>query len=594
MLREISSKELRELYLAFFESKGHVRIPSVPLVPENDPSVLFTTAGMHPLVPYLKGQHHPLGKRLASVQKCLRTTDIEAVGDAAHATVFEMLGNWSLGDYFKDEAITWSWEFLTGSRWLAIDPTLLAVSVFGGDQTASRDVTSYRTWQAAGVAKERIAFLGKEANWWPAGGKATGPQGPDTEMFYWSDATARPPREFDPADARWVEIWNDVFMEFDGDGSGALTRLPQTNVDTGMGLERVVMVLRGAQSIYDIDTFQPLVSLIRSSAQRADNETALRIVADHIKATAFILGDEIPVAPGPTDQGYVLRRLIRRAMRFAKSLGFNEPLELMREGVQLIIHEYEDVYPSLRRHEKLALTNLSEEIERFQKTLGRGLKEFGRLTLQSRYITGAQASALASTHGFPVEMTKELAVEQNIRLAPDFDQEFARDQRRHQELSRTAAAGKFKGGLADHSEQSVRFHTATHLLHQALREVLGNHVVQKGSNITPERLRFDFSHERKLTASEIAAVEALVNRVIATNLPVIREEMTVAAAKERGALGLFEDKYADRVSVYMIGGFSIEICGGPHVSSTGQLGTFRITAEESVGAGRRRIKAVLE
>jgi alanyl-tRNA synthetase len=590
--KEISSNALRELYQEFFETKGHARIPSAPLVPENDPSVLFTTAGMHPLVPYLKGEPHPAGSRLTNAQKCLRTTDIGAVGDAAHATVFEMLGNWSLGDYFKREAIEWSWEFLTGSRWLGIDPKYLAVSVFGGDETATRDATSYQLWQEVGVPQKRVAFLGKEDNWWPSGGQAAGPQGPDTEMFYWAGGAETPPLEFNPTDSRWVEIWNDVFMEFDSDGKDVFTRLKQPNVDTGMGLERTVMALSGAQSIYEIDSFRDLMQLIAEHTRR-QHETHRRVVADHIKAATFLLGDERPVTPSNTDQGYVLRRIIRRAVRSCRILGVAEVAELLTAGSNIMIRQYEKAYPSLGEHASTATAELANEAERFLAILPRGIKKVAEILQMGpgKDISGPQAFELYATYGLPIELVVEEAkrYRSTVDLA-GFNEEMAR----HQETSRTAAAGRFKGGLVDQSEQSVRYHTATHLLHQALREVLGTHVVQKGSNITAERLRFDFGHGSKLTDDEIAQIEALVNRKIAASLPVQREEMTVAEAKQRGALGLFEKKYADRVSVYSIGDFSVEVCGGPHVASTGGLGTFRITVEESVGSGRRRVKAVLE
>lgn len=574
-MRTISTNDLRELYQKFFESKGHVRIPSAPLVPEHDPSVLFTTAGMHPLVPYLKGQSHPAGKRLTDVQKSLRTTDIDEVGDATHATVFEMLGNWSLGDYFKKEAIQWSYEFLTDKKWLGIDPSSLAVSVFAGNESTPRDEESATAWKELGMPEERIGYLGVDDNWWPAGGKKPGPQGPDTEIFF---KTAQ----------GWVEIWNDVFMQFNRDEKGNLTFLPQQNVDTGMGLERTVMILNGLESIYDIDSFVELMREIRKNIRKPDIRFE-RIVADHIKAAMFILGDEHPGEPSNTERGYVLRRIIRRAVRSARQLGIENRLDLMLTGQKIMTEQYQAFYPSLAEHFSLAKERLKKEIEKFESMLDRA-----RGFNLPHIVTGTAASTLVTTYGFPVELVKEIASEQGKTISPNFDKEFSQDQQEHQKKSRTAGAGKFKGGLADHSDMSVKYHTATHLLHQALRNVLGEHVFQKGSNITPERLRFDFSHMAKMTAEEIKKTEKEINQKIQENLSVIREEMTVPEAKQRGALGLFEGKYADKVSVYAIGNYSLEICGGPHVTKAGALGHFKIVKEESAGSGVRRIKAVLE
>lgn len=587
LMRKISTNELRELYQKFFESKGHVRIPSAPLVPENDPSVLFTTAGMHPLVPYLKGQPHPAGKRLTDVQKSLRTTDIDEVGDATHATVFEMLGNWSLGDYFKKEAIAWSYEFLTSQDWLGINPNYLAVSIFAGNESAPRDDESAAAWKNLGIPEGRNAYLGVDDNWWPTGGKQVGPQGPDTEMFFWT-GKERPPEKFGPSDKRWVEIWNDVFLQFNRDEKGNLRPLPQQNVDTGMGLERMVMILNGSTSIYEIDSFQPLMKLISDAAKQPDVRHA-RILADHIKAATFILADEHPVEPSNTQRGYVLRRIIRRAVRSARQIGIEDPAEFILIGQKIITEQYQQVYSSLQSNFTSAQERLRKEIEKFESIL-----DHGRGFDLPKVVSGSFASSLATTHGFPVELTKEMALEQGKALSPNFDQEFAQDQQAHQQKSRTAAAGLFKGGLADHSEKSVHYHTATHLLHQALRDVLGRHVFQKGSNITPERLRFDFSHTQKMSPEEIQRVEETVNEKIQADLPVQREEMTVAEAKAKGALGLFEGKYGDRVSVYVIGNYSKEICGGPHVNRTGELGQFKILKEESAGGGIRRIKAVLK
>ncbi|MBI4022313.1 MAG: alanine--tRNA ligase [Candidatus Andersenbacteria bacterium] len=608
----MGSNELREMYQRFFESKGHVRIPSAPLVPENDPSVLFTTAGMHPLVPYLKGQPHPAGKRLTNAQKCLRTTDIDAVGDASHATVFEMLGNWSLGDYFKREAIGWSWEFLTSAEWLDIAPEYLAVSVFAGtaDPTSPRnapsddgatglrggrlprDEESACLWRDIGVPKERIAYLGIGENWWPAGGEAVGPQGPDTEMFYWVGKEI-PPRHFDPSDQRWVEIWNDVFMQYDRQSDGTLARLAQQNVDTGMGLERTVMALNGLSSVYEIDTYQELMHLLRRAAQRPD-ERHVRIMADHLKAAAWLLADEHPVRPAKTDQGYVLRRLIRRAVRSARVVSVADARSVFAAGFDAVAASFAGAYPSLAVHGRTARDWLRQEIDRFEATLSRGLKVMARLVAEvpeGGTMRGGDAFRLYETHGFPLELIQEIAAEHKRSVDVTG---FAQSLASHQERSRSSTQGKFDGGLSDHSRQSIKYHTATHLLHQALRDVLGDHVLQCGSNITPERLRFDFSHPDKLSHEQMAAVERTVNERIAEDLPVRRQEMTVADAKQRGAVGLFTEKYGELVSVYSIGSYSQEICGGPHVSRTGEIGHFKITREESAGAGVRRLRAVLE
>lgn len=588
----ITTDELRQKFLKFFESKGHSIIDSAPLVPENDPSVLFTTAGMHPLVPYLKGQSHPAGTRLADAQKCLRTTDIDEVGDATHATVFEMLGNWSLGDYFKKDAIPWSWEFLTGQKWLNLDPTYLAVTVFAGDDDAPRDEESASIWLSLGVSKERIAFLGKEDNWWPSGGGQIGPQGPDTEMFYWK-GQEEPPVIFDPSDKRWVEIWNDVFMQFDLPPGGTLTPLTKQNVDTGMGLERGVMVLNGLSSIYDIDSFVPLMDFIRTRTVKYDERHA-RIVADHMKAAAFLLADEHPVEPSNTDQGYVLRRLIRRAVRSARVLEVLDIPSFLDQALTLMLDQYGQHYTSLATYKDHAKQALAKEVERFLSALSRGIKEFEKAAVgkpKGDVVAGKEAFTLYESYGFPIELTQEMARERGLTVDMGGFEEALLG---HQEKSRQATKGKFAGGLVDHSDMSVKYHTATHLLHQALRTVLGDHVFQKGSNITPERLRFDFSHPTKMTADEVKQVEDLVNEQIGRDLSVKREEMTVEEAKQRGALGLFEHKYGDRVSVYTMGDFSCEICGGPHVEHTGLLGRFTITKEESAGAGLRRIKAVLQ
>lgn len=591
-MRSISSDELRELYQKFFESKGHRRIASAPLVPEHDPSVLFTTAGMHPLVPYLKGQPHPAGTRLVDAQKCLRTTDIDAVGDATHATVFEMLGNWSLGDYFKREAIAWSWEFLTSAEWLGIDPRFLAVSVFAGSESIPRDEDSAAVWRELGVPAGRIAYLGVDDNWWPTGGGQPGPQGPDTEMFFWTGPEA-PPETFEPTDRHWVEIWNDVFMQYNRTAEGKLEELPQKNVDTGMGLERTVMVLNGLSSIYEIDSFRELIDLIHGAAHH-DDLRHTRILADHIKAATFILGDEHPVEPSNTDRGYVLRRVIRRAVRSARQLGVQDIGAVLRDGQAIMTRVYGKHYPSLTQTHAVAADRLQNEVQKFEMVLSEGLKRFQAAVagkLKGEVLPGDVAFKLYESYGFPIELTQELGREAGVTVDMGG---FEAASQTHQVKSREGAKGKFAGGLADHSEMSVKYHTATHLLHQALQDVLGKHAVQRGSNITPERLRFDFSHPDKMTPEQIERVEEIVNEKIQRDLPVQRAEMTVEEARERGALGLFGHKYAENVSVYEIGDYSIEICGGPHVEHTGVLGKFKITKEESAGAGIRRIKAILE
>ncbi len=606
----ITSKELRSKYFSFFREKGHAIIPSAPLIPENDPTVLFTTAGMHPLVPYLLGEKHPEGKRLADVQKCIRTQDIEEVGDNRHDTFFEMLGNWSLGDYFKKETIEWSWEFLTSPRWLGIDPRKLPVSVFAGDDDAPRDNEAASLWKSLGVPEDRIVYLGKEENWWGPAGK-TGPCGPDTEIFYWIGDGDFPPSGSNPkTDAdRWLEIWNDVFMQYNKKEDGSFEPLLQKNVDTGMGLERVLMVMNGHADVFFIDTFWPLIQEIEqlSGKQYGKDPKAtrsMRIIADHIRAATMIMGEDVRVGPSNTDQGYVVRRLIRRAIRHARLLGVTGTCTV--PIAEKVVAIFQDVYPEVGRNKGFAIEEMQKEEDRFLETLSKGLKEFERIKgrIENRVIEGSDAFYLYATYGFPLEMTKELAVEENLRVDEEgFFQEF----RKHQSLSREGARQKFAGGLADHSEETTKLHTATHLLHAALRKVLGEHVKQRGSNITKQRLRFDFSHDAKMTPEEIQEVEHIVNAAIERDYPVSWEEMSVQEAKNRGAMGLFEDRYADRVKVYSIGDplqtptgdpasptFSKEICGGPHVEHTGLLGRFRIVKEEASSRGVRRIKAVLE
>lgn len=580
--------------MKFFEGKGHKVIKSAPLVPENDPTVLFTTAGMHPLVPFLLGESHPLGKRVTGVQKCIRTVDIDAVGDISHLTFFEMLGNWSFGDYFKKEAIEYSFEFLTSPKWLNISLEKLAFTVFKGDDDAPFDKEAFTMWRSFGVKEERIAKLGKKDNWWgPAG--LTGPCGPDTEMFYWAGEEP-PPTVFDPDDNRWVEIWNNVFMEYNKTADGKFEALKQKNVDTGMGLERTTLVLQGKKSVYETELFVPLFEKLdeirgykNNSGERSAQE---RIIVEHLRAAIFIVADGI--VPGNIDQGYILRRLIRRAIRQARKIGISS--EFTSLLAETVIDKYSQTYPELSRKAEIIKKALSDEEKQFAITLEKGTREFDKIVekipahIQKKVISGKTAFSLYETYGFPIELTEEIAKERGFEVDKNG---FQKAYEKHQELSRKGAEQKFKGGLADNSEQTAALHTATHLLHAALRRVLGHHVEQRGSNITAERLRFDFSHSDKLTPEQIAEVENLVNEAIKENYEVSVAEMSVEEAKNQGAIGLFEDRYADKVKVYSIGDFSKEICGGPHASNTGSFGTFKIQKEESSSRGVRRIKAVL-
>lgn len=590
------AKELRQKYLDFFKSRGHAVISGSSLVPENDPTVLFTTAGMHPLVPYLLGAPHPAGRRLTNAQKCIRTGDIDEVGDATHHTFFEMMGNWSLGDYFKAESIAFSWEFLTSPKWLGLDPKRLAVSVFAGDNDAPFDEESYNLWQKLGVPAERIAKLPKKNNWWgPAG--TTGPCGPDTEIFYWTGEPDQIPSGFNDDNDKWVEVWNNVFMEYNKTATGQYEPLSQKNVDTGLGLERMTAVMNGWDDNYKTDLFGNLINRLEELSGRrygSSTETtkAMRVVADHIKAATFIIGDDKGIAPSNTDQGYVVRRLIRRALRYAKMLEIQEK-DLAAQLSRIVIKDYQDVYPELANNEAFIIDSLSQEEEKFMQTLERGLKEF--IKLSSGDISGSEAFNLYQSYGFPLEMTEEMAQEKGIKVDKNG---FLLELKKHQDLSRTAAAGKFKGGLADAGEETTKLHTATHLLLSALRQVLGDHVYQRGSNITPERLRLDFNHSDKLTPEQLTKIEELVNSAIKSDYSVTYEEMSVEEAKNQGAMGVFSSKYGEKVTVYTVGRqdetFSKEICGGPHVQRTGELGHFRIQKEEASSAGVRRIKAVLE
>lgn len=610
------SVEIRKKYLDFFSKKGHSIIASAPIVPENDPTVLFNTAGMQPLVPYLLGENHPEGKRLVNCQKCIRTVDLDSVGDDSHLTFFEMLGNWSLGDYFKKEAISWSFEFLTSPDYLALDLNNLAFSVFAGDKDAPRDEESASIWQSLGASKNRISYLSKKDNWWgPAG--LTGPCGPDTEMFYWvgeGEAPANSNVENDPEN--WLEIWNDVFMEYLKDESANYTEASQKNVDTGMGLERILAVLNHKKTVYETDAFKDLIELIEKISNKKynskisikesdlDNDDEglqtvkhMRIIADHVRTAVIMISDNVQASN--VDQGYILRRLLRRAIRSGTKLGITR--DFLVEVANLVIDKFSDVYPSVKSGAENIRSEISKEEQRFRKTIDQGLKEFDKLLMgfQKAFentgrkiteISGKQAFKLYDTYGFPIEMTIELAREKGLTVDSE---DFQKCYLAHQEKSRQGASEKFAGGLADHSEKTTAYHTATHLLHQALRDVLGDHVEQRGSNITAERLRFDFSHDLKMTDDEKLKVEEIVNKQIQAAHDISFTEMTVQEAKDSGAIGLFGDKYSEKVKVYQVGDYSREICGGPHVENTASMGAFKITKEQASSAGVRRIKAVL-
>ncbi len=588
----MESNELRRIYFQFFKEKDHAIIPSASVMPENDPTVLFTTAGMHPLQPYLKGEPHPEGKRLVNCQKCIRTGDIDEVGDPSHLTFFEMLGNWSLGDYFKNEAITMSWEFLTDPRWLGLDPEKISVTVFAGDEEVPRDEESANAWRKVGVPDERIYYLPREDNWW---GLETGPCGPDTEMFY--DTGRKPCSETCKPGChcgKFFEIWNDVFMSYNKKADGTYEKLKQHNVDTGMGIERTVAVLNGMQSVFEIDSYVLLVKRVMKLARikeplNPEQERAVRIIVDHIRAATFILGDDKHLPPSNLGQGYVLRRLIRRIIRQGNLLKVKQ--QFLPELAQRVIDSHKDAYPELERNKDFIMNNLTQEEQKFSKALRRGLRKFNQIFKEKKIITGEDAFLLFTSFGFPLEITTELAAEQGILVDMEvFRQEFER----HRDLSRKATVGTFQSGLADHSARTTRLHTATHLLQQALREVLGDHIEQKGSNITPERTRFDFSHPKNLSTEELKKVEDIVNQKIKEALPVSKEIMSPQEAKEQGALGFFEDRYKGKVSVYSVGSFSKEICTGPHVKNTREVGQFKIQKQKNIGAGLMRIRATID
>ena len=598
----ITIHELRRTYIDFFKSKGHVEISGKSLIPENDPTVLFTTAGMHPLVPYLLGEPHPAGKRITDYQKCIRTGDIEAVGDPSHLTFFEMLGNWSLGDYFKKEAITWSFEFLTSPSCLGIPVDKLSITVFAGEDGIPRDTVSADIWKSLGIPEERIYFLPRADNWWGPAGE-TGPCGPDSEMFV---DTGKEPCGPDCKPGchcgKYFEVWNDVFMQYNKSAEGKYIPLEHPCVDTGMGIERTVAMLQGKKSVYDTEAFTTIFSSLRDISGKtygaAGNDPELdrsfRIVADHVRTATFILGDPKAVLPSNIGAGYVLRRIIRRAVRHGRKLGIEGPF--LSKPAEEVIRNYSLPYPELAENAARIVGELRGEEEKFLETLLKGEHEFAKilpnlLRNPQKIMSGRMAFKLYDTYGFPIELTEELAAENGLTVdRREFDESY----KKHQELSRAGSEQVFKGGLADHSEISTKYHTATHLLHKALRIVLGDHVAQKGSNITAERVRFDFSHSAPMTKEEIARVEEIVNEQIRRDLPVSMEMMSLDEAKASGAIALFGEKYEAKVKVYTMGDFSKEVCGGPHVERTGLLGKFRIQKEQSSSAGVRRIYGVLE
>jgi alanyl-tRNA synthetase len=594
----MTTNELRQKYLDFFKSKDHKVITSASLIPENDPTVLFNTAGMQPLVPYLLGETHPAGTKLVNIQKCLRTVDFDNIGDDTHNTFFQMLGNWSLGDYFKEESIKWSFEFLTSREWLNLPLEKLAFTVYQGGHGVPKDEESFCFWENLGVSEDRIAYWGED-NFWSAG--ETGPCGPSSEIFYWTGDEPAPDK-YDPNDETWVEIWNNVFMAYNKEQNGELNALKNKNVDTGMGFERTLAVLNGKKSAYETELFEPIIKEIEkiSSKDYLNYKKEMRIISDHIRAIVFLIGDQNGITPSNADQGYILRRLIRRSIRIGKVLEIEK--SFMSELAMIVIDNYGDFYTELKDNKDRIVSELEKEEEKFRETLEKGMKEF-RTIIETR-INGVSVDkklashsvfTLYTTYGFPIELIVEMAKEKGLEV--DIGA-FERDMKKHQDLSRAGAEQKFKGGLADTGEMSTKYHTATHLLHSALRKVLGDHVEQKGSNITGDRLRFDFTHTEKMTPEQKIEVEKIVNEAIDKKLSISMQEMTVEEAKDQGAIGLFGDKYEEKVKVYTIGTdsevASKEICGGPHVESLEGMGYFKIKKEESSSSGVRRIKAILE
>ncbi len=599
----MTANELRSKYIEFFKSKNHVEISGQSLIPENDPSVLFTTAGMHPLVPYLLGEKHPAGTRLTDYQKCIRTGDIDEVGDPSHLTCFEMLGNWSLGDYFKKESIAFSYEFLTSPKWLGLDPKKISVTVFAGDENAPRDEDAANIWKENGMPEDKIAYLPASDNWWAAG--PTGPCGPDTEIFYWVGEGLPPQGSNKGTDpANWMEIWNNVFMQFNRKDEKTLEPLPKQNVDTGMGLERTNCILQGKTSVYLTEVFQPIINKIEELSSYkygsdAEKDKSVRIIADHSRAATFILGDQRGVTPSNLGAGYVLRRLIRRAVRHGMKLGIDK--SFLPQIADAVVANFKNAYPELEQNKDKIFKELAAEEDRFRLTLKNGEAEFQKMLPNlmknpKKEISGKVAFRLYDTFGYPLELTQELGAEHGFTVDVEG---FKEAERKHQEASKSLDAGKAKGGLAEQSEITTKYHTATHLLQQALVDVLGDQVAQKGSNINNERMRFDFTFERPMTPEEIKKVEDIVNQKIKEDLPVTMEILPLEKAKEEGARALFTNKYGEDVKVYTIGRdpktdwFSKEVCGGPHVQHTAQIGDFKITKEQSSSAGVRRIRAVI-
>ena len=593
----MTANELRSKYIEFFKSKNHVEISGQSLIPENDPSVLFTTAGMHPLVPYLLGEPHPAGTRLTDYQKCVRTGDIDEVGDPSHLTCFEMLGNWSLGDYFKKESIAYSYEFLTSPQWLGLDPRLISVTVFAGDENAPRDEEAAQYWKDVGMKEDNIAYLPASDNWWAAG--PTGPCGPDTEIFYWVGEGLPPEGSNKGTDsANWLEIWNNVFMQFNRIDEKTLVKLDKQNVDTGMGLERTNCILQGKTSVYLTEVFQPIINTIEELANYkygddAEKDKSVRIIADHSRAAVFILGDQKGVTPSNVGAGYVLRRLIRRAVRHGRKLGIENAF--LAKIAETVVANFKNAYVELEQNQTKVYTELTAEENKFRETLRKGEAEFQKLLPNlmknpQKVIPGRVAFRLYDTFGFPIELTEELAAESGFKV--DIEG-FKEAEKKHQEASKTLDVGAAKGGLAEHSDTTTKYHTATHILQQALVNVLGEHVAQKGSNINEDRMRFDFTHPEPMTKEQIQQVEDIVNEQIQKDLPVTMDVMTLDEAKACGARALFASKYGEKVKVYSIGDFSKEVCGGPHVQHTAQIGTFKIQKEQSSSAGVRRIRAVI-
>ncbi len=599
----MTANELRSKYIEFFKSKNHVEISGQSLIPENDPSVLFTTAGMHPLVPYLLGEKHPSGTRLTDYQKCIRTGDIDEVGDPSHLTCFEMLGNWSLGDYFKKESIGFSYEFLTSPKWLGLDPRKISVTVFAGDDNAPRDEEAATYWKENGMPEDKIAYLPASDNWWAAG--PTGPCGPDTEIFYWVGEGLPPAGSNKGTDSEnWMEIWNNVFMQYNRVDEKTLVPLPKKNVDTGMGLERTNCILQGKTSVYLTEVFQPIIAKIEELSSYkygtdAEKDKSVRIIADHSRASVFILGDQKGVSPSNVGAGYVLRRLIRRAVRHGMKLGIEK--EFLADVAAVVIENFKSAYPELEQNKEKIFRELTAEEAKFRTTLKKGEAEFQKLLPNlmknpKKIISGKVAYNLYETYGYPLELTQELGAENGFTVDVEG---FMAAEKKHQEASKSLDAGKAKGGLAEQSDITTKYHTATHLLQQALVDVLGDEVSQKGSNINNERMRFDFTFGRPMTKEEVQKVEDIVNEKINEDLPVTMEVMPLAQAKAEGARALFVNKYGEQVKVYTIGHnpkndwYSKEVCGGPHVQHTAQIGKFKIEKEQSSSAGVRRIRATI-